>query len=352
MSQNDFSIANQTFPQTRADINAALQALASLSSGTTEPSATYPNQIWIDETNHVIKRRDESNSQWIIVDTSDAARVVSKTSDFDIEVNDIDKIFLVDTTSGNVTANLPDASAVEQHWSCVVLHAIAANNLILDGDGSQTINGQTTYTSTRQYEALAVVSDGSNWYIKTIFIPNGFVDHNHLSTDVITGLTEDSSPASGDYILSYDTSATSLKKVQIGNLVPSASKTRVSASRTTSQSIPNATNTKLQYNVENYDTLNEYDPTTNFRFTAASDKYISVAAEVDCDGASNTIELWIYKNGSQFKRSYAYSGATSSGMTFSLDMFLNSGDYVEIYFVQNSGGTINVNAGNLSIHEI
>ena len=29
MSQNDFVIANQTFPNTRADINRALQALAS-----------------------------------------------------------------------------------------------------------------------------------------------------------------------------------------------------------------------------------------------------------------------------------------------------------------------------------
>ena len=33
MSQNDFTIANQTFPNTRADINSALQALASTSSG-------------------------------------------------------------------------------------------------------------------------------------------------------------------------------------------------------------------------------------------------------------------------------------------------------------------------------
>ena len=48
MSQNDFTIANQTFPNTRADINSALQALASTSSGSSAPSTTFANQFWYD----------------------------------------------------------------------------------------------------------------------------------------------------------------------------------------------------------------------------------------------------------------------------------------------------------------
>ena len=50
MSQNDFTIANQGFPAFRADLNSALQALASTSSGTSAPSTTFAYQLWVDTT--------------------------------------------------------------------------------------------------------------------------------------------------------------------------------------------------------------------------------------------------------------------------------------------------------------
>jgi hypothetical protein len=40
MSQHDYTIANQGFPATRADINNALSAIATNNSGTTAPSYT------------------------------------------------------------------------------------------------------------------------------------------------------------------------------------------------------------------------------------------------------------------------------------------------------------------------
>ena len=65
MSQNDLIIANQTFPATRADINDALEALATLSSGPTEPPATYPYQLWLDTTTSQLKQRNGANTAWI-----------------------------------------------------------------------------------------------------------------------------------------------------------------------------------------------------------------------------------------------------------------------------------------------
>jgi hypothetical protein len=65
MSQNDFNIANQGFPSFRSDLNDALQALASNSSGATEPATTYAGQFWYDSTNDVLKFRNEANSAWI-----------------------------------------------------------------------------------------------------------------------------------------------------------------------------------------------------------------------------------------------------------------------------------------------
>jgi hypothetical protein len=65
MSQHDFNIANQGFPATRADLNNALAALASSSSGTSEPSTTYAGQMWNDTTNNLLKFRNDANDAWI-----------------------------------------------------------------------------------------------------------------------------------------------------------------------------------------------------------------------------------------------------------------------------------------------
>ena len=65
MSQNDFNLANQGFPSMRADMNSAFQALASNSSGATEPSTTYSYQWWYDETTDTLKIRNADNDAWI-----------------------------------------------------------------------------------------------------------------------------------------------------------------------------------------------------------------------------------------------------------------------------------------------
>jgi hypothetical protein len=65
MSQNDFNIANQGFPSFRSDLNSALQALASTSSGATAPATPYANQLWYDTSTGLLKIRNEANSAWI-----------------------------------------------------------------------------------------------------------------------------------------------------------------------------------------------------------------------------------------------------------------------------------------------
>lgn len=67
MSQNDFVIANQAASSARADINGALQALASCSSGSTAPSTTYANMLWYDTNTNILKIRSEADDAWISV---------------------------------------------------------------------------------------------------------------------------------------------------------------------------------------------------------------------------------------------------------------------------------------------
>lgn len=65
MSQHDFDIANQTASNARADINDALKALASLSSGAAAPTTTYANMFWYDTGTNILKQRNEADSAWI-----------------------------------------------------------------------------------------------------------------------------------------------------------------------------------------------------------------------------------------------------------------------------------------------
>jgi hypothetical protein len=69
MSQNDMSVANADGATVRADINSALQALASLSSGASAPGTTYAYQLWADTTTGLLKIRNAANSAWIVVGT-------------------------------------------------------------------------------------------------------------------------------------------------------------------------------------------------------------------------------------------------------------------------------------------
>jgi hypothetical protein len=65
MSQNDFDIANQSASSARSDINNALKALASLSSGSSAPSTTYANQFWYETDQNVLRIRNEANTAWL-----------------------------------------------------------------------------------------------------------------------------------------------------------------------------------------------------------------------------------------------------------------------------------------------
>lgn len=68
MSQHDFDIATadaNTGVTVRAAINAALQALASCSSGAAAPATTYAYQIWADTTTGRLKIRNGANNGWV-----------------------------------------------------------------------------------------------------------------------------------------------------------------------------------------------------------------------------------------------------------------------------------------------
>ena len=64
--QHDYILDNQNGAQFRADLNLALEAIATVNSGAAAPTTTYAYQYWADTTSGYLKQRDASNADWIV----------------------------------------------------------------------------------------------------------------------------------------------------------------------------------------------------------------------------------------------------------------------------------------------
>ena len=73
MAQHDLNIGNQPTPTFRSDLNNALLALASNSSGRNAPALTQAGMLWLDTTADMLKIRDENNADWISIGRIDSA---------------------------------------------------------------------------------------------------------------------------------------------------------------------------------------------------------------------------------------------------------------------------------------
>lgn len=65
MSQHDMDVANGPGLTFRTDMNAALQALVSQSSGAATPNPTFPCQVWADTGTGRMKKRNSTNTAWL-----------------------------------------------------------------------------------------------------------------------------------------------------------------------------------------------------------------------------------------------------------------------------------------------
>ncbi len=123
-----------------------------------------------------------------------------------------------------------------------------------------------------------------------------------------------------------------------------------SAYASATQSIPNATYTKLQINTETFDTNSNYDPTTNYRFTPTVAGYYQLNYSTNPSAAASSTFAFavLYKNGVSIALAALATNNTSTG-TVSTGSFLvsmnGSTDYLEIYGYQNTGGALNFNGG-------
>jgi len=108
--------------------------------------------------------------------------------------------------------------------------------------------------------------------------------------------------------------------------------------------IPNSTNTKVQFNVETFDTDNCYDNSTNYRFTpnVAGKYYVYFHTLVE---SGNTFDIYakINKNGSGIAEVPAYNNGSAEGVNCFTTIDMNgTTDYLEAYVWQNFGASKNI----------
>jgi hypothetical protein len=120
------------------------------------------------------------------------------------------------------------------------------------------------------------------------------------------------------------------------------------------QTVTNVTFTKLQMNTEVFDTNNNYDPVTNFRFTPTVAGYYSVIASCTLQSttATHRVSAYIYRNGVSYKGGV---NSAAGGLSFPLSeastiLYMNgSSDFVEAYvYIDIGSGTGTIFADNSS----
>lgn len=91
-------------------------------------------------------------------------QAVSKSANYTVTTSD--RLINVDTSGGNVTLALPALSGVTINTVYSAVKAVSgSNNLVIDPNGAETIEGASTYTLTALYSRIDFYSNGSEWKV-------------------------------------------------------------------------------------------------------------------------------------------------------------------------------------------
>ena len=119
-----------------------------------------------------------------------------------------------------------------------------------------------------------------------------------------------------------------------------------SAYQSSAQTLSGATLTKIQFQTEEWDTNNNFDSTTNYRFTPTVAGYYQVQGKIQPSASYTAGIVAIYKNGAVYK--YGSYNANATGVaqpSMSCLVYCNgSTDYVEFYASVTTGQILDATA--------
>lgn len=93
MSQHDLVVDNAQGLAFRADVNNALMALVTQSSGPSAPTSTYAFQFWADTTAAKLKIRNAANDNWVIVGDLGVVNLGLQAADVNLVMKNVANLF-------------------------------------------------------------------------------------------------------------------------------------------------------------------------------------------------------------------------------------------------------------------
>lgn len=188
MSQHDFDIANQSASSARADINNALKALASLSSGSTTPATTYANMLWYDTGNNILKMRSEADDAWISIG------LLNQSDDTFVSYSQTSPTTASEGSTTNVGSFTTDGNGLLLYWNGSSYRYPKGTLLKSYHIDDQTDFDMSSGSYTRHSIPFSPVSQNSNLFITydvNLFqTPTGAGNEPIVDVDLFLGTTK------------------------------------------------------------------------------------------------------------------------------------------------------------------
>ena len=89
--------------------------------------------------------------------------VVSVTSAY--TATDLDSLVLGDATGGAFAVNLPAVATVTGRQIKIKKTDASGSAVTVTANGSEEIDGSTTYALSAQYKYVCIISDGTSWHV-------------------------------------------------------------------------------------------------------------------------------------------------------------------------------------------
>lgn len=225
-------------------------------------------------------------------------------------------------TNSLITDEVPSGSVNSSNTTFTTARAYIAGSLEVFVNGVKQAR-TTHFTETTPSSGTFTMSDapatGDN-----IIVCYQFNLNPASNSDTVDGIHA-SSTATANQLMALDSSA------KFSSTIVS-SPARVRVQRGTAQSIPHNTWTKVQLNTEVYDTGNNFDSTTNYRFTAPVTGDYFIRGTLFMAGALMQTAIDFYVNGVSLGVIYQDNRQQTTNSPQWVDMiYLTAGDYVEMY---------------------
>lgn len=155
-------------PITIGDVDAALNATTLVvddSSGvitfnTGTGAYTFPTTN--GSNGQVLTTNGSGTLSWSTVSGSGITRSVNNISSTTSAGSTASTDYVYNVTSGTFTLTMPTAASNTNRYT---IKQSGTGVLTINTTSSQTIDGSTTYTMSKQYQAIDLISDGTNWFI-------------------------------------------------------------------------------------------------------------------------------------------------------------------------------------------